>query len=288
MYLKSVEKNNITYSVDMLRLRTDITYEKYTEIEFRFKTVWQEYISKYYISNKISQFKYNYSIEIEEGKNFWFGFLHNSEAYSTSDSANYNLTVEFNPNKIQDSKFVTYLLNCSRDWCIKSVDVAFDVPVSILDICYDKMRKREIKIISNGFDNKTIYIGKCDGRIKIYNKKIESDLDITGELTRIEVSYDLNNFPTRRLTGYKFKGVLPELYTNDFLYTFETYKDKTLFAILYAVQSGFDISYLSRSYKQKLKSMIKGSHQLKLDKDCVQHVIRQTVVYYAVKANIMV
>ncbi len=39
-----------------------------------------------------------------------------------------------------------------------------------------------------GFDNKTIYIGKTDNRIKIYNKKIESNLDIKGELTRIEIS----------------------------------------------------------------------------------------------------
>lgn len=40
MYNKFIEDNNMTYSVDMLRLKTYITYSIFTEIEFRFDTVW--------------------------------------------------------------------------------------------------------------------------------------------------------------------------------------------------------------------------------------------------------
>lgn len=272
----------------MIRLRTNITYEKYSEIEFRFKSIWQEYISKYYISNQISQFKYNYSIEIEEGRTFWFGFLHNSERYSSSEKAEYNFSIEFNPNKIKDSKLITYLLNISRDWFIRSVDVAMDIPLNILDVSYDKLRKRTIQLVTKGFDDKTIYIGTGDGRIKIYNKKKESKLDISGDLTRVEVSYNLNNYPIRKISTYKFKEILPELYTNNYLYTFETYKDKTLFAILYAVQCGFDISYLSRAYKVKLKEMLKGNHTLKFDNFSIEQAIRQTVIYYGVNSKIMI
>lgn len=288
MYLKTVEKNNITYSVDMIRFRTNITYEKYSEIEFRFKVAYKEYVSKYYISSQISQFKYNYSIEVGEGQSFWFGFLHNSESYASSDKAEYNFTLEFNPNKLKDCHLIMYLLNVSREWFIRSVDIAMDLPLNILDISWDKLRKREIDIFSKGFDNKTVYIGKSDGRTKIYNKKRESNLDITTELTRVEVSYNLDNYPIKKISSYHFKGILPELYTNNYLYTFETYKDKTLFAILYAVQCGFDVSYLSRAYKEKLKNMLKGNHILKFDRFSIEQVIRQVVIYYGVNSKIMI
>lgn len=55
---------------------------------------------------------------------------------------------------------------------------------------------------------------------------------------------------------YLAEDVFPEIYTNDYLYTFSDYKDKTLLAILFAVQSGFPIDDLSRRYKES-KSIVK-------------------------------
>ena len=37
-----------------------------------------------------------------------------------------------------------------------------------------------------GYDNKTYYIGRSNNRIKIYNKKLESNLDY--DLTRVEIT----------------------------------------------------------------------------------------------------
>ncbi len=63
----------------MLRLKTYISYSTFTEIEFSFETAYKHYLKEKYTSARIENFFYNYKIEIEEGKHFWFGFLHNTE-----------------------------------------------------------------------------------------------------------------------------------------------------------------------------------------------------------------
>lgn len=77
-----------------------------------------------------------------------------------------------------------YLLSISGDWYIKSYDIAMDLKVSILDIIFDMSGKHSYKIDCRGYDDKTIYLGKGDNRVKIYNKKKESNLNIDGELSR--------------------------------------------------------------------------------------------------------
>ena len=50
---------------------------------------------------------------------------------------------------------------------------AVDLKINILDIITDISGTQKSSIISYGFDNKIICIGKWDERIKIYNKKME-------------------------------------------------------------------------------------------------------------------
>ena len=103
MYINEYEKNNIIYSLDMIRLKTFLTYSVFTEIEFRFKTCWKDYVKKIWTTPQQKQFFYNYDIEVGEGNSFWFGFCHNTERRSFCENAEYNFTIEFNPNKIKDN-----------------------------------------------------------------------------------------------------------------------------------------------------------------------------------------
>ena len=107
----------MTYSIDMLRLKTYITYSKFSEIEFRFDTIWNTYVKKKYHTGRMKEFFYNYNIEIEEGISFWFGFLHNSEKRSQYDRAEYNFTIDFNPNKLKDNKIITYKIPLKLESC---------------------------------------------------------------------------------------------------------------------------------------------------------------------------
>lgn len=283
MYINEFSNNNITYSIDMIRLKTYLTYSVFTEIEFRFKTCWKNFIKKYYTTPQQKQFFYNYVIEVGEGQSFWFGYCHNTERRSFYENAQYNFTIEFNPNKLKDNKIIMYLLNLSGKWYLKSYDLAMDLKISILDLITDMSNKRKIYIMSYGFDNKTIAAGKGDGRTKIYNKKAESNLDIQGELTRVEISREYEDMPINDIKFFKYDNNFPIIYLNNYLYSFNDYNDKTLFAILYAVQNGFPVKDLSRSYKNKIKNLLEGGHKIRFDNKTAGDVLRKTIFYYFMK-----
>ena len=284
MYNKFIEHNNIIYSVDMLRLKTYMSFSLFSELEFRFKTVWKDYVKKEYTSAKLENFFFNYVVEIEEDKSFWFGFLHNTEKREEKNEF-YNFTIEFNPNKIKDNNILMYILGLSGSWYIKSLDLAIDLKVSILDLNVDFSGRQQMKTFSNGYDNKTIYLGKGDGRIKVYNKKKESNLNILGDLTRVEVSREFDDFDIRNIKLFKFGEHLPNIYLNNYIYSLSDYDDKTLLAILYAVQSGFPIKDLTKTYKRKIKKLLQGGYKILFDEKTVGRVISQTIFYYFIKNN---
>lgn len=135
-----INNDNICYTVDMLRLKTTLTYEQFSIIEFKANTIYKDFLKESYQSTGISNFKYNYVIELKENSSFWFGFIHNSELTNASSSMQnekreYNFTVEFNPNKVGVRGLLKYILSLSNNWIIKSIDMAMDVKVNILDIC---------------------------------------------------------------------------------------------------------------------------------------------------------
>lgn len=284
MYNKKIEHNNIFYSVDMLRLKTYMSFSTFSELEFRLKLVWKDYIKQEYTSPKINNFFYNYVIEIEEGQSFWFGFLHNTEKRDEKNEF-YNFTIEFNPNKLKDNNILLYILGLSGKWFLKSLDLAMDLKVNILDLNVDFSGRKQMKIFSKGYDDKTIYIGKDEARIKIYNKKIESKLNILGDLTRVEVSRSFDDFPITDIKFFKFGDKFPTIYLNEYIYSLSDYEDKTLFALLYAVQNGFPIKDLSRVYKKKIKNLLQGGYKILFDEKSATQVINQTIFYYFIKNN---
>lgn len=283
MYNEKQVNGNMTYSIDMIRLKTYITYSTFSEIEFRFDTVWKEYIKKKYTTGKMKEFFYNYIIEVEEGIRFWFGFLHNTEKRGTSDRAEYNLTIEFNPNKLKDNSIIFYILSLSGEWYIRSYDLAVDINVSVLDLIVDKSGKQMMKIFLGNYDDKTFEMGKGDGRLKIYNKKKESNLNILGDLTRIEISRVLEDLPITRVNLYKYGDNFPIIYLNQYVMSLSDYKDKTLLAILYAVQNGYPINDLSKVYKKKIKEMFEGGYQIRFYQKYANTVLQQTIYYYFMK-----
>ena len=284
MYNRKIEHNNIFYSVDMLRLKTYMSFSTFSELEFRLKLFWKNYIKQEYTSPKINNFFYNYVIEVEEGQSFWFGFLHNTEKRDEKNEF-YNFTIEFNPNKLKDNNILLYILGLSGKWFLKSLDLAMDLKVNILDLNVDFSGRKQMKIFSKGYDDKTIYIGKDDSRIKIYNKKIESKLSILGDLTRVEVSRTFDDFPITDIKFFKFGDKFPNIYLNEYIYSLSDYEDKTLFALLYAVQNGFPIKDLSRVYKKKIKNLLQGGYKILFDEKSATQVINQTIFYYFIKNN---
>lgn len=279
MYNQKVENKNIIYSIDMLRLKTNLSYTTFTEIEFRFKTVWKDYLKKKYTSAKICNFFYNYVIEVGDGLSFWFGFLHNTEKREEKNEY-YSFTVEFNPNKIKDNKILMYILNLSGNWYIKSYDLAMDLKININELNLDFSGRQEMKIFSKGYDDKTIYLGKGDGRVKVYNKKKESNINMLRDLTRVEVSRSFDDYDIRDIKFFIYDDKFPSIYLNQYVYSLSDYEDKTLLAILYAVQSGYPIKDLTKTYRKKIKNLLQGGYKICFDKNSVTQVLRTTIFYY--------
>lgn len=257
-YVNRKSGSNLTYSIDMLRLKTEITYEEFSKIEFRFRTCWKDIIKMNYETTRPSQFHYNYVIELEEGISFWFGFLHNTESKSiVKEDKKYNFTIEFNPNKLKTSHVLIWILQRYHDWVVKSYDVAIDIPVSINSIIIDRGRFKLLQTLDYGDDNKTYFLGRKDGRVKIYNKKRESNLDVR-ELTRIEISsVETGELPIYLLKQYKFEERLfPQLFLKEYVFSLEDYKDTTLLAILYAVQSRLRYKFVNKNIQKEGKRLI--------------------------------
>ena len=150
-----------------------------------------------------------------------------------------------------------------------------DLKINILDLCgFDKKRYKDLRIFDCGFDNKTYYLGRTDNRIKIYNKGLESNL--SRNLTRVEISkkLDLNVLDINR---FELKINIPEIFTNDYIFSFSDYNDPTFLAVLYAVQSGFPVNNLSRRYKEKLKNTLSGKYRVELDSKFCLNILRKCI-----------
>ena len=280
MYNEYIEDKNLIYSVDMLRLKTRINVSTFDKLEFRLKTIWNDKLKKQYSSSRIKDFFYNYVVEDKENNSFWFGFLHNSEKRQVSDKAEYNFTIEFNPNKVKDNNILIYILKLSSNWVIKSFDLAIDIKVNILDLIVNYSGRHELKTISRGFDDKTVYLGKGDGRIKIYNKKRESKLDVLYDLTRVEISRELDDLNIKNISFFEFGDYFPKIYLNQYVYSLSDYKDKTLFALLYAVQNGFPLKDLSRRYKEKVSNLLQGGYAIEFSNKVASSVLINTILHY--------
>lgn len=286
IYNKKIQNDNMIYSIDKIRLKTYITYTKFNELEFMLNVSYKEKIDKFWISDKIMCFHYNYTMNFD-GYSFYFGFMHNNENVNYNrDDLEYNFTIEFNPNKVRDNCLIMYILSKYGNWYLKSLDLAVDVPINILDLIVDISGRKKMQTISLGGDNLTYNFGKGDGRVKIYNKKRESDLNIVGHLTRVEVTREYDDFPISNIKKFNFEtDIFPHIYLNQYVFSFSDYdsKNKTLMAILYAVQSGFPLKNLSRVYREKIKELLEGGTKIKFDSKSAEQVLRETVYYYFVR-----
>jgi len=177
----------LRYSIDMVRLRTELSNEF---VEMCIARFGGEPNCNYYRKSSIKEHRHNFHFEDYSlfGKcKFWLGVQHNSRGSSPL----VDLVLEYNPNKCVGSPILDYILSNfyinNPHAEVRKMDVAIDIPTNILDLRLYKDR-RDLTVIDKGSDNKTYYVGArgSEGHIKLYNKKRESDLDY--ELTRYELT----------------------------------------------------------------------------------------------------
>lgn len=283
--LNVTDKNNYSYCVDMLRLRCSITVEVFERCVASKLFIYKDKIESW-DSTRICDFYHNYNYT-DADCSFWFGFISNKEKSLSSGSSlqnehkQFNLTVEFNPNKVKDNKLLLHILKCSTNWYVKSVDFAVDIKTNILNVVgFDKSQKNCLMTYDCGGDDKTFYIGKGNNRVKVYNKTNESNL--LYDLTRIEITRYFGDGDNLRIIKYwKYYGYFPKLFLKDYQISFEDLQcDKTLMGLVYAVNSGLPLHDLSRIYKSKVKEFLQKKKPINIDFDCFGMCLRNYIYYY--------
>lgn len=190
-YLNPVHEDDVTYSVDMIRLKL-----KFSPLNFKSFGNWINSVSNglfvetYPISFKAYAFRNLFRIVCPDNNSFVIGLGFNGVVSDDSFLLGF---MEFNPNKIANQKEFELVMEQLRQYCfyaeVSRWDLSVDVPIA-RELCYLHKDKRKYSLLQNSSADKDEKLGQRNkaGYIKLYNKRIESELDY--ELTRLEITLD--------------------------------------------------------------------------------------------------
>lgn len=202
--------DDFKYSVDMVRLYTEIRPSQFQEIMDKF--IYNPYVN-YREMKQVTAYRHNfyfsstlktqkelveinfdeygnmYQKDKDESYSFWLGAEHNARPFSKTVI---DVVVQYNPNKCKDSELLNYVLDniflnnpLTR---VKNIDFAIDIPYNILDIRLERDLRSSYRLIDNGSDDLTHYMRKrgSNGHLKLYNKARENKEK--GNKTRYEIT----------------------------------------------------------------------------------------------------
>lgn len=225
--------DNFNYSVDMVRLYTEIRPSQFQEVMDKF--IYNPYV-KYREMKQITAYRHNfhfsstlktdnefvevgfdeygnmYQKQKDESYSFWLGAEHNARPFSKTVI---DVVVQYNPSKCKDSELLSYVLDNiflnNPLTIVKSIDFAIDIPHNILDVRLERDLRSSYRLIDNGSDDLTHYMRKrgSNGHIKLYNKARENKEP--GNKTRYEITLKLD-IDLRFINTYKVDyGLFPSL-----------------------------------------------------------------------------
>ena len=188
-YKEQTDKNGLVYSCDMLRITFDMRKDAVPMYNAYLENATRADITSY--PQDFKPYRYRYMYTIDYGMEY--GKMALGLSFNGSASDKLRCYMEFNPNKCmgnpQCARDVEWLLrNCSVSE-VARWDLAIDIRVE-RTLCELKKDHRKYGFEMRGQEDKTEYLGARNsaGRVKLYNKTIESKLDY--DLTRLEVTAD--------------------------------------------------------------------------------------------------
>ena len=213
-YYNSIIFNNITYSIDMIRLRLDFGVEdRITEFGQWCNSIENLHIETFPLSTKAFSYRYLFKVRCDNNKSFVCGLGFNG---TDGESAVLGF-LEFNPNKVaSDRKFLEFFETlkkfCPRTDLVRW-DLAIDVPIS-REYCSLIKDKRKYGLVRNSIQDCTEYLGQrsSSGFVKLYNKTIEDDLE--NDITRLEITVD------GKMNYSEFCTLVPNIDISDYQLSF--------------------------------------------------------------------
>ena len=225
--------DNFNYSVDMVRLYTEIRPSKFQEIMDKF--IYNPYV-KYREMKQITAYRHNFyfsgmlpsensfvEISFDDNGNiyqkdkdntysFWLGAEHNARPFSKSVI---DIVIQYNPNKCKNSELLKYVLEeiflNNLNTRVKEIDFAIDMPFNISNIRLMRDFRSSYRLIHNGGDDMTHYMRKrgSNGHLKLYNKARENKEK--EDKTRYEITLKID-VDLRFIDSYKVDyGLFPSI-----------------------------------------------------------------------------
>lgn len=196
-------EGQVIYSVDMVRL--EFWHDNQQQLIDAIDKQMVFATCDTFTSNRIGSYRFMWTFDYANGKDGGYEFQRGEETYKDGDKgivvkvgygvvskggkANNKGFVEFNPNKceVNARKFINVLYGVGCIFQLKRFDLAIDysIPRQCVRLLRDR-RKYEYVLSSKG--GATEYLGtrNSPGRVKVYDKAGEQDLDL--DLTRVELT----------------------------------------------------------------------------------------------------
>ena len=202
-------------------------------------------------NRKPGNFRKQHSIRIDDERSFWLGV-----GLVGNGVLQDRCRLEFNPNKVADNAnfqlIHQFLIRNSREVCrkIPRFDLAIDIPIE-RSRCF-LVKDRRMYIERRHGAEFTQYLGSKSsrvGRVKLYNKAVEADLNYP--LTRLELTLD----PTLDYEKISFPTVY---YIDTTENTVDVRMTDTERFILNALLQGYgSIDGLGRKTRKKMEEIIR-------------------------------
>ena len=263
----------VEYSVDKIALKNSVYTEHFKPFmeKFRFNPE-----VEYYKQTNFKKYKHNFVFENELGS-FWLGYRHNQE---NGGGQAYNAVLEFNPNKVQESKILHEIINGffypNSNFTVARCDIAVDLHGIDMknEVFWDKGGKKTFREFRDGV-SKTIYIGKRPNMIKIYDKAQEQGLK-DEKWTRYEVSMNVD-YTYNGLNDFEYNGALSPIWIID-LFEYDDKLTKTDWCLLQGIVVGaFTVDQLGRGKRKKIRTVLDKQSRFVPDKSQLSRTLRDYV-----------
>ena len=267
------DKNGYVYSCDMLRVSFDMRRDQVQNYNAYLENCLRTDICSY--PQNFAQFKYRHLYTIDYGSEYstmTVGLCFNG----TTREENYKCFLEVNPNKCFDNEqcvqdIEVLLLHASVS-NVTRFDLAIDIPYD-RNLVYLRKDQRKYAFEMKSLEDKTEYLGVRNnpGRVKLYNKTLESKLD--NDLTRLEMTCGslflsdvLSTIPYVWIQASQQKLMLDDDLTQN---------DMVLVEAIQA--SPTPELYLKKlTYRKRVKIepyVISGGTELEVDKNCICDIL---------------
>lgn len=277
-YWRFAQDENLNmYSVDMLRISLEMRKDEVDNILKYYHSVVRMDIAEYPPCFQDFKYKNMFTITYENGSTMTVGLCFNG----TSQGENLKGFIEVNPNKCfikpQCLVDIYYTLSRCIGWEVARWDLAIDIPIDRMSVILGK-DQRKYELTCKNKEDRTEYLGCRNnvGRVKVYNKTAESNLDYT--LTRCELTMpdfsDLNFF-------MKLDSILPEVWIAGTNTGLELSNLSDMQAVLVELirKEENPTLYLKRlkwEQRKKLEPYVfDGYKRLKVDISCIEYIITE-------------